>query len=47
MDKPEFVICPKCGAKVQYSKYFNSYSCLTYFCDWSSFDPPEEKLKGD
>jgi len=41
MDKPEFVICPKCGATVQHSKYFNAYNCLTMFCDWSSFDPPE------
>ena len=45
MDKPEFVICSKCGAEVQYSKYFNSYSCLTMFCDWSSFNPPEEDYK--
>jgi len=42
MNKPEFVICPECGAKVYYSKYFNAYNCLTMFCDWSSFDPPEE-----
>lgn len=46
MDKPEFVICPKCGAEVQYSKYFNAYNCLTMFCDWSSFESPQENKKG-
>jgi hypothetical protein len=45
MDKPEYIICPKCKAEIQYSEYFQSYSCLTMFCDWANFDPPGEYVK--